>query len=130
MFDTNTCVFLLNHTSETLARRVLATPPSQIVLSAVTGAELAYGAAKSRRPGDARAAVDVLLGKFLLVGFDAPAIDAYGSLRADLERRGALIGPLDMLIAAHAVSLGSILVTNNVREFRRVTGLRIEDWAK
>jgi tRNA(fMet)-specific endonuclease VapC len=129
MLDTNACVFLLNRSRPKLARKVLATRPGDIVLSAITAAELSYGAAKSRRPGDARAAVDELLAAFALVGFDAPAVEAYGALRADLERRGKPIGPLDMLIAAHAVSQGSILVTNNVREFKRVSGLHVEDWS-
>ena len=69
------------------------------------------------------------LGAFALVGFDAPAVDAYRALRSDLERRGSPIGPLDTLIAAHAVSISCALVTNNVREFRRVPGLAIEDWS-
>lgn len=129
MLDTNVCVFLLNRSRPKLARKVLATRPGDVVLSAITVAELTYGAAKSRRPAEARAAVYVLLEAFALVGFDAPAVDAYGTLRADLERRGTPIGPLDMLIAAHSVSQGSILVTNNVREFRRVSGLRVEDWS-
>lgn len=129
MLDTNACVFLLNRSRPKLAQRVLKTPAKSIVVSAITAAELAFGAAKSRRPGDAREALDVFLGAFALVGFDAPAVDAYGALRTDLERRGSPIGPLDTLIAAHAVSLSCTLVTNNLREFRRVSGLTIEDWS-
>jgi tRNA(fMet)-specific endonuclease VapC len=129
MLDTNACVFLLNRARPKLARKVLSTPPGEIALSAITAAELTYGAAKSRRPAEARSAVEELLAAFALIGFDAPAIDAYGALRADLERRGKPIGPLDMLIAAHAVSQATILVTNNVREFKRVSGLRVEDWS-
>jgi tRNA(fMet)-specific endonuclease VapC len=129
MLDTNACVLLLNRSRPKLAEKVLKTRPGDVALSAITAAELGYGAAKSRRPAEARAAVDVLLESFALVGFDAPAVEAYGALRADLERRGNPIGPLDTLIAAHALSQGSILVTNNVREFRRVSGLRVEDWS-
>src|SRR5688572_16486031 len=129
MLDTNACVLLLNRSRPKLAQRVLKTPARSIVVSAITAGELAFGAAKSRRPGDARAELDVFLGAFALVGFDAPAVDAYSALRNDLERRGSPIGPLDTLIAAHAVSLDCTLVTNNLREFRRVRGLSIEDWS-
>lgn len=129
LLDTNACVFLLNRSRPKLARKLLAMRADDIVLSAIVAAELTYGAAKSRRPAEARAAIDVLLGTFALVGFAMPAVEAYGALRADLERRGAPIGPMDMLIAAHAVSLGSVLVSNNLREFRRVPGLRVEDWS-
>ncbi len=129
VLDTNGCIFLMNRARPELARRVLQVSPGDIALSAIVVAELVYGAAKSQRPAEARMRLELLLGAFPLVPFDMPAVEAYGTVRARLERAGTPIGPLDTLIAAHAVSLDATLVTNNVREFRRVKGLRVEDWS-
>ena len=130
LLDTNCCVFLLNRSRPALARRVLGVPPFELGVSTITVAELDFGAAKSRRPDATRASLGVLLESLLVVPFDVPAVESYGPLRADLERRGTPIGPLDTLIAAHALSLGATLVTNNLREFRRVRGLRVVDWTR
>ena len=100
----------------------------EVGVSSVTVAELRYGAEKSSRPEQNLEA----LGRFLLplevLVFGEEAAAAYGQVRAGLERAGTPIGPLDTLIAAHAVSVSVTLVTNNTREFRRVPGLEIEDW--
>ncbi len=94
----------------------------------MTAAELRHGAAKSSRPEQNMEAPDAFLLPLEVLGFGDEAAAAYGGVRTTLERARTPTGPLDTLIAAHAVSLGATLVTNNVREFSRVAGLEIEDW--
>jgi len=97
-------------------------------MSAITLAELEFGVAYSSRPEQNAAALLQFLVLFELMPFEGAAAAEYGKIRADLKRRGLPIGPNDMLIAAHAKSLGHILVTSNCREFERVDGLQTEDW--
>jgi tRNA(fMet)-specific endonuclease VapC len=99
-----------------------------IGLSKVTLAELQYGVAKSAFPERNQEALAAFTLPLEILPFDAPAAAAYGPIRATLERQGTPIGAMDLLIAAHAVSLGVILVTNNPREFRRVSDLQVENW--
>lgn len=94
----------------------------------MVAAELAYGVAKSGSARN-RQALEMFLAPLEILPFDAPAVWAYGELRADLERRGQPIGALDTMIAAHALSLQAVLVTNNTREFSRVAGLQLDNWA-
>lgn len=96
-------------------------------MSAITLAELRFGVAKSPEPRRAAANLRLLLSRVAVVPFDDAATRRYGELRALLERRGSPIGPLDTLIAAHALSLRWPLATHNTREFRRVPGLRVTD---
>jgi len=103
-------------------------PPSRVRASSITVAELQFGAAKSSHPDRASAAIRRMLATLHVVPFDEAAAESYGTIRADLERRGSPIGPLDTLIAGHAHSLGWTLVTHNTREFTLVSGLSIEDW--
>ncbi len=97
-------------------------------MSAITLAELRCGIAASQRRAVNLAKLELFLAIFEIAPFDAPAATAYGSLRAQLQARGTPIGPLDTLIAAHALALGATVVTNNVREFGRVPGLKVENW--
>jgi tRNA(fMet)-specific endonuclease VapC len=97
-------------------------------ISSITLAELRFGVANSDRPARNLAALSKVVAPLVVAFFDAQAATVYGDVRANLERHGLSIGPLDTLIAAHALSLGTVLVTNNVREFRRVKGLRIKNW--
>ncbi len=100
-------------------------------VSAITVSELEYGAAKFSNPSRERDAVRKILAPFELFSFDALAVPChYGSIRYELERLGVRIGAMDLLIAAHAHSLGAVLVSNNVREFSRVAGLTCENWAE
>ncbi len=99
-----------------------------IALTTIVAAELYYGAEHSASPAINRAQVDTFLAPFALLTFDKAAAIAYGALRADLARRGQLIGPNDLFIAAIALSAQVTVVTHNTREFRRVPGLAIEDW--
>jgi len=91
-------------------------------------AELHFGAQKCAQPNIAFANIRRILRTLLVVPFDDAAAESYGAIRADLERRGSSIGPLDTLIAGHAYSLGWTLVTHNTREFKRISSLPIEDW--
>ena len=100
----------------------------EVGVSSVTAAKLSYGAEKSSRPEQNREALSRFLLPLEVLAFGDEAAAAYGRVRAALEKSGTPIGPLDTLIAAHAVSLGVTLVTNNVREFSRVPGLEVEDW--
>jgi tRNA(fMet)-specific endonuclease VapC len=128
LLDTDTCVALMNRSSPRVAERLLAQHPESVGMSIVTAAELRFGAEKSQRREAALAALDLLLAGVKPVPFDLPAIESYGHIRATLSRKGTPIGPLDTLIAAQAVSLGVVLVTGNLREFRRVPKLEVESW--
>lgn len=123
--DITSCIFAQR--DERLRRRFLAFAVGDIGISAITAAELAFGVRLSGSERNRRA-VDRALASLVIVPFDLTASHAYGEVRTALQRRGTLIGPLDMLIAAHAVSLDVPLATNNLREFRRVPGLRVENW--
>lgn len=127
LLDTNVCIAIINR-DERVRPHLERHAPSALRLSAITLAELRFGVAKSTQPKRAVANLNVLLSKVGVVPFDDSATARYGELRALLERRGAPIGPLDTLIAAHALSLRWALATHNVREFRRVPGLEVADW--
>ena len=130
LLDTNICVFVIRQKSLLVLQRLRQHQAGDVGISTVTLAELRYGADKSNDPSKNNAALDAFLVPLETVEFNADAADEYGRVRSDLERRGIPIGPLDNLIAAHARSLGVTLVTNNVREFSRVTGLVLEDWSE
>lgn len=99
-----------------------------IALSAIRVAELAYGVEKSAQPQKNRQALEQFLIPLAIVDFDDRAVTMYGQIRATLEKGGMPLEPLDLLIAAHAMSLGLTLITNNGKKFRRVPGLVVEDW--
>ncbi|MBI2478271.1 MAG: type II toxin-antitoxin system VapC family toxin, partial [Planctomycetia bacterium] len=123
LLDTNICVFVIRQKSQLVLQRLRQHQAGDVGISTVTLAELRYGADKSNDSPRNNAALDAFLVPLETVEFSVDAADEYGHVRSDLERRGLSIGPLDNLIAAHARSLGVTLVTNNVREFSRVTGL-------
>jgi len=128
LLDTNICIALIRQRPAALIGRLTAFEPGEVGLSSITLAELLYGAAKSTQPEQNQAALEQFLLPLELVDFDGSAALAYGQIRAGLERDGKIIGSMDMLIAAHALSLNTILVTNNTKEFGRVPGLLLEDW--
>jgi len=130
MLDTDTCIALINRQPRDLIKRLQTKAVGDVGISSITLAELRHGVAKSTRRDQNRAALDRFLLPLDIAAFDDLAADLYGTVRADLETAGTPIGPLDTLIAGHAVSLAVVLVTHNVAEFRRVTGLRLEDWLK
>jgi len=130
LLDTNICIYLIKRRPPQVRERFARLSYGDLCLSSITVAELEYGVAKSAAPEKNAAALQALLLPLEIVPFDAAAAACYGALRADLERRGEAIGGMDMLIAAQALAAGLVLVTNNMREFTRVAGLRCENWAE
>ena len=128
LLDTNVCVDYLTGRFQSVVERVQRSSPDELCVSSVVAAELRYGAEKSAHRRQNHARLEVFLTEMPVADFDARAASAYGRLRTELERAGAAIGPNDMLIGAHSVSLGLVLVTDNTREFRRIKGLRVENW--
>jgi tRNA(fMet)-specific endonuclease VapC len=128
MLDTNICIYPIKRQPEAVLERFASHPIGDIGISVITLAELEYGASKSSNPFRNREALEQFVLPLEIAPFDRPATLTYGKIRALLEKKGRPIGSMDMLIAAHALSLGARLVTNNVKEFRRVPGLRVENW--
>lgn len=128
MMDTDTCSYVMKRSSLPVLRRLEAVPVADVCMSVVTKCELLYGVEVSPRRAQDAAALDALLPYVEVLDLPDTAARHYAEIRADLKRRGALIGANDLLIAAHARSLGLVLVTNNTAEFGRVKGLAIENW--
>ena len=130
MLDTNICIYIMKERPEQVIERLRHTPISDVGVSTITLSELEDGAAKSSRPEQNKLAILEFLAPLEILPYDDMAAREYGKTRAYLEKQGTPIGSLDMLIAAHALSLKGILVTNNESEFRRIPALKIENWAK
>jgi len=130
MLDTNTCIYIIKNKPQQVIERLRHTRISDVGVSSITLSELEYGAAKSSRPEQNKLAILEFLAPLEILAYDDMAAQEYGKVRLYLEKQGTLIGSMDMLIAAHALSLNCILVTNNEREFRRIPALKIENWAK
>jgi tRNA(fMet)-specific endonuclease VapC len=128
LLDTNVCVDYLRGRHPALVARVRRSEPDQLGLSSIVVAELRFGAERSARPKVNHARLDILVSEIPPLEFDHEAASVYGRLRGRLEVGGTLIGPNDMLIAAQALSRGLVVVTDNVGEFRRVKGLKLENW--
>lgn len=128
MLDTDTCAFVLRRTSDTLLERIQAVLVVQQVMSVVTYAELLYGVQLSSKKKVNQAAVDALAGHLAILEWSQDAARHYALIRADLKKRGCMVGANDLMIAAHARSLGAIVVTNNTKDFARVKGLKLENW--
>lgn len=128
LLDTNICIYLINRRPAYVVERIKRLKPNQVKLSAVSMGELEYGASKSNfREKNRNALIDFASG-FEIIAFTDMDAEVYGVVRSDLEKRGIVIGPYDMQIAAQAISRRLVLVTNNVREFSRVKNLKIENW--
>jgi tRNA(fMet)-specific endonuclease VapC len=128
LLDTNVCVDYLTGRYPAVVERIRKSSPDDLRLSAVVVAELRYGADHSAHRRMNHGRIDVLVAEIDCLDFDLEAAVAYGRLRAALEAAGKPIGPNDMLIGAHALSQGLTLVTDNVKEFRRIRGLNVETW--
>lgn len=128
MLDTNICIGLIRQKPQRLVERLTQCAPLEVGVSSITVAELAYGAQKSSLVEQNMFALEQFLLPLEMAGFDQRASIAYGMIRTFLERRGIVIGSMDMLIGAHALSLDVVLVTNNKSEFERIPNLKIEDW--
>ncbi len=130
MLDTNICIYAMKQKPEKVLQRFKQELNSGICISSITLAELEYGMKRSSDPARNEQALLRFLAPLTVLPFGSAAASVYGEIRADLQRKGTPIGPLDMLIAGHAKAEELILVTNNVREFERVPGLEIENWAE
>ena len=130
MLDTNICVYAIKHKPEQVFRRLQEHAPSEVCISSVTYAELVHGVEKSQSIEKNRVALALLLANIEIMDFDSLAAESYGRIRADLEKLGTPIGPLDMMIAGHAKSLGYTIVTNNIKEFKREKDLKLENWTE
>ena len=130
ILDTNICVYIIKQKPAKVFEKFKELPLGSVGISSITLAELQYGVRKSSHPEKNQLALNQFLIPLEIIDFDTNAADEYGIIRTDLEKKGAPIGPLDTLIAAHVRSLGLTLVTNNEREFKRVAGLKVENWAK
>jgi tRNA(fMet)-specific endonuclease VapC len=129
MLDTDTCSYLIRGVSPTLDRQVSGVRPQSLCISVVTRAELLFGVERKNRPPKLAALLARFLQRVLSLPWDDDCARTYASVRAKLEVEGKIIGNADLFIAAHALSVDSVLVTNNERHFKRVAGLRVENWS-
>lgn len=130
MLDTNICIYAMKNKPEKMLQRLKDELDSGVCISSITLAELEFGMKRSSDIVKNEQALLRFLVPFSVMPFGSAAASEYGEIRAYLQSKGTPIGPLDMLIAGHAKSENLILVTNNVREFERVPGLEIENWAE
>ena len=130
LLDTNICIYLIKQKPQEVIERFESESLGDIGISTITVSELYYGVEKSHHQEKNRSALEQFLLPLMIIDFDYQATIYYGKVRAALERKGQVIGPLDTLIAAHALSMDTTLVTNNEKEFNRVEGLRIENWVR
>lgn len=128
LLDTNICIYIIKQQPVAVLKRFLEYQLGDIGISSITLSELRYGVAKSTYQEKNAKALDEFIIPLEVLSFDEEAARIYGDIRAALEKAGTPIGAMDMLIAAHAVSLGIPLVTNNTREFARIPTLTVVDW--
>lgn len=129
LLDTNICIYVIRQRPPQVLQAFRKHAPSGLGISSITAAELWFGVEKSRSERN-RTALKQFLEPLEIAPFDERASKVYGAVRAELENGGTPIGPLDTQIAAHAIALKATLVSNNTREFARVSGLRLANWAE
>ena len=130
LLDTNICIYIRQKRPETLLRRFEKLRPGEAAISVITHGELLYGAETSPHRSRALERLQELIVLLPALALPESAAEKYGKIRAELEPKGEMIGNNDLWIAAHALASGLIVVTNNDGEFRRVRGLKIQNWAK
>lgn len=128
LLDTNICIYIIKQKPREVLQKFNTYRVGDIGVSSITVAELEFGVQKSQFPARNQQALTQFLLPLKIVDFDRAAAIVYGDIRAKLEKRGKPIGSLDTLIAAHAVSLDVTLITNNVKEFNRISNLQLENW--
>jgi tRNA(fMet)-specific endonuclease VapC len=128
LLDTDTCAFVLRRSSAALLARIQSVPLARQAISVVTYAELLYGVQVSSKKKANQEALDALASHLAVLDWTPTAARHYAEIRADLKKRGTMIGANDLMIAAHARSLAAVVVTNNTKDFGRVKGLQIENW--
>jgi tRNA(fMet)-specific endonuclease VapC len=130
LLDSNICIYIINNRPEIVVQRIKEHKPPEIKLSAISIAELEYGVSKSENREKNRQALIHFASAFDIVDFNDEDAEIYGIIRADLEKKGQIIGPYDMQIAAQAIVRNFILVTNNIKEFSRIKKLKLENWVE
>src|ERR1700730_6009185 len=130
MLDTNICIYIAKHQPPEVKARFERLKPGQLVMSAITYGDLYYGANKSNQRTRALEGLDELIPDIPAENLTSAAAEAYGEIRATLEKQGRLIGNNDLWIGAHAKALEVTLATNNARDFKRIAGLSVENWTK
>ena len=128
LLDTNICIYIIKCKPQQVIKRFQSLNLSDVGISSITVAELEYGAYKSQRLEQNRAALNQFLLPLEIVPFDERSTQIYGELRATLERQGTVIGGMDLLIASQAIALNLTLVTNNTNEFSRIQNLDLDNW--
>jgi tRNA(fMet)-specific endonuclease VapC len=130
LLDTNICIYLIKQRPPEVLTRLRKQSPIDIFISSITAAELYFGAEYSMHKERNRLALEEFLLPFEILPFDEKAVLQYGIVRTELQKKGKIIGAMDLMIAAHALANNLTLVTNNEREFTRVSNLKIENWTK
>ena len=129
ILDTNICIYIINEKPDKVLRKFELYPVYEFGISSITHAELQYGIEKSKNKNTNQAALDEFLLPLTILPFHGQRlVTCYGEIRASLESKGQMIGPLDMLIAAHALSLDLTIISNNIKEFSRIPNLKCENW--
>ncbi len=128
LLDSNICIYIMNNRPPEVIHKFKSLEVGEVGISSISVSELHYGACKSRRSKQSLNRLEEFLSPFEILPYDENASIYYGKIRAQLEQQGKVIGPLDLLIAAHALSEESTLITNNEKEFKRVKSLKTENW--
>ncbi|NQT60705.1 MAG: type II toxin-antitoxin system VapC family toxin [Bacteroidetes bacterium] len=128
LLDSNICIYIINRNPKEVVEHIKNLQPHQVKLSAIFISELEYGVAKSLYRDKNRTALMHFASAFDIIEFNDKDAEVYGLIRADLEKRGQVIGPYDMQIAAQAITRDLILVTNNIKEFEKIPNLKLENW--
>jgi tRNA(fMet)-specific endonuclease VapC len=129
LLDTNICIYIINEKPEKVLQKFEQYPVSDFGISSITHAELQYGVEKSTNTNTNQVALDEFLLPLTILPFHGKkSVACYGEIRTSLEFKGKTIGPLDMLIAAHALSLDLTIISNNIKEFSRIPNLNCENW--
>ena len=128
MLDTNICIYIIKNRPKSVKERFREFEIGELCISTITVSELMYGAFKSEQTQKNLKAIEGFLMPFDIVDYDFSASVEYGKIRANLEKKGKVIGNMDMQIAGHALALDVVLVTNNTKEFDRVDGLELDNW--
>ena len=130
LLDTNTCIYIMNRQPMTARDAFARVKPDEVGISTVTLSELWFGVENSSRREQNEILLHMFTASLSIAQYDDRAAEQYGIIRTHLKKTGSLIGEMDLLIAAHAKALGVTLVTNNLREFRGVPGLKMENWVE
>jgi len=130
LLDTNICIYIIKKKPETVIKKFTKLRPGSVAISSITLSELYYGVIKSSKPNENMIALQEFISPLIVLDFTEQDALFYGKIRADLEKKGKPIGAMDLLIASIAKSKELILVSNNVREFSRISDLKVENWVE